>query len=351
MASSMNSDKSRQYSAVFSDWGTAVLSIKDGDTEEVQTNTAKSLCWLDEDAVVEEIENNLMSLPETAREAYLFGVLTKFRAWSNILYPEREIDRLGANITECEAIYNKLDDEHEAEKQQCVRMMVKFNEMSMKLRQKADEAKQKVKTGQCASIWAASIKQFGTALDAVLLRNGYDLMALQAECGVYLLEKRDTESLVNYLGRGRLVTKFVDAVTVEQEEKDIKVIPHFNSTLPKNVLNVIRQRLVKYGFISDSVTLDDWLYICTGTGDPVEKPIDLNGTSKTLAYLVGRYIGKDDENLWVIAAKAFTYKGKKPNRNVMKNDMSELKDLTGFALKVQDKNIYNFAKIFSDLNI
>ena len=100
--------------------------------------------------------------------------------------------------------------------------------------------------------------------------------------------------------------------------------PHYSKD---NEVNATRQfeRLVKDGYFSQEASLDDWLYIYGVKGKaPNKKPLEWQKTQKELAYMVRRIWQNTDTKMWAICEAVFTIKGKKPNTDVMKSDLSSI---------------------------
>ncbi len=85
------------------------------------------------------------------------------------------------------------------------------------------------------------------------------------------------------------------------------------------------ENLVNGGYFPSDTPLDDWLYIYGVKGKkPNKSPLDWQKTQKELGYMI-RYIWQDtDINKWAICSEVFTIKGRSPNTNVMKSDLSSI---------------------------
>lgn len=116
----------------------------------------------------------------------------------------------------------------------------------------------------------------------------------------------------------------------------------FNSPQSKEELTTIFQRLKEHGFFDDSADLETWLYIC-GVGDINGdfRPLNWISEVQLLGWLVYDMFPNDKSNLWEIAKRCFTVKGRSPNINSMKNMISVVE--SGYEDK--SKKIVDFEKL------
>lgn len=87
------------------------------------------------------------------------------------------------------------------------------------------------------------------------------------------------------------------------------------------------ERLIKGGYFSPETSLDDWLYIYGVKGkEPNKKLLDWQRTQKELAYMVRCIWQNTDTKIWAICENVFTIRGKKPNIQTMKSDLSRIEN-------------------------
>lgn len=99
---------------------------------------------------------------------------------------------------------------------------------------------------------------------------------------------------------------------------------HFTTGLSKDQLTTIFERLKNGRYLHADSVLEDWLMVCGAktTNAPV-KPLNWLKAQNILAWLIDQLF--EDLEQWEITAKCFTIKGKAPNTNSMKNEVSKVK--------------------------
>lgn len=101
---------------------------------------------------------------------------------------------------------------------------------------------------------------------------------------------------------------------------------HYNAPHSKEKLKAIFEGLKKDGFIAADSDLADWLYICgVGEKKTAYKPINWLKNQNLLAWLIYELEYNNETINWKPAEDCFTVKGKKPNINSMKLEISQCK--------------------------
>lgn len=100
--------------------------------------------------------------------------------------------------------------------------------------------------------------------------------------------------------------------------------PHYNKDDETKARGQF-ERLVSGGYFTSETSLNDWLYIY-GVKDkePNKKPLDWQKTQKELGYMVRSIWQNTDTKIWAVCSEVFTIKGKKPNTDVIKSDLSSI---------------------------
>lgn len=125
--------------------------------------------------LMEEIDENLSSLPDTERESYVFSLITPFHG----LASKRE--------DYWPKLFSKIWDEESTE--------------------------DKVKTLYMVA------ELYGGYLDAVLVKYGLDLLELQKQCGVALRKDRCIKTIAERLGSPELAKKYVKALPPRRDKQ------------------------------------------------------------------------------------------------------------------------------------
>ena len=170
------------------------------------------------------------------------------------------------------------------------------------------------------------LQQYADRLDWVLMKKRIDLRALQNECGIYIKDMRMERSAWSYTkwaGSIKIAQKYIDALHSESQQLDKKYL-HYHKDEEAKAIGQF-ERLVKGGYFSPEASLDDWLYIYGVEGKvPNKKPLEWQKTQKELAYMVRRIWQNTDTKIWEICENVFTFRGKKPNKQTMKSDLSRI---------------------------
>lgn len=107
---------------------------------------------------------------------------------------------------------------------------------------------------------------------------------------------------------------------VENKQKP----PHYSKDEEEKAIRQFNS-LVNGGYFPSETLLDDWLYIYGVQGkSPNKKPLEWQKTQKELAYMIRCIWQNTDTKIWAICEAVFTIKGKKPNTDVMKSDLSSI---------------------------
>lgn len=174
----------------------------------------------------------------------------------------------------------------------------------------------------------SSLQQYADRLDWVLMKNRIDLCALQNECGIYIknmMVERSPWTYIKWAGSIKIAQKYIDDLHSASQQPDKKYLHYHKDEEAKAIRQF--ERLVKDGYFSPEASLDDWLYIYGVKGTvPNEKPLEWQKTQKELAYMVRHIWQNTDTKMWVICEAVFTIKGKKPNTDVMKSDLSSIEN-------------------------
>ena len=96
---------------------------------------------------------------------------------------------------------------------------------------------------RCVGGWEMSFGDFAKTLYLMLLSHGIDMMRLQEECGIYLMEEPDVETVGMWLGSMKLAKKYLEAIQKkrepQQEEKPVDEVKYQqeekNATEPREI--------------------------------------------------------------------------------------------------------------------
>lgn len=348
--SDMEQTKFKAYAAAFQSGGAAALCLDYISTklhgklaedwakfyeEEIRKQTDEA--EPDEAEIVEEIESNLMSLPdEKSCETYLFDVITAFSDWGNVLYPKAEITRLGEEIRQYKDIYNQWwndakANKNEREKQMaaCSEMVAKREEEIGKLQKEADEIRRQINQDEYAHCWEISFRWFVGRLDAMLLKHGIDLMRLQEECGVYLQTERDLFVVADILGSIKLAKKYIDAIQKKREPQQEEAKP----VLVDDTQTIRRVFGWLNGEIWHEIGIADFLMMMQ-TGDLSNLSLKTNCKTKMKKILGGIRLtiaDKDKSNQWCANVKnTIDIDAKRDTPNVSAKEIRESAGLEEF---------------------
>lgn len=149
------------------------------------------------------------------------------------------------------------------------------------------------------------------------------------EPDIYSIEKRNRlireieEKISEYRLAERRKRKGLRPISVINEDE--QNISHYNKNEEMEAKKQF-ENLVKEGYFLQETSLDDWLYVYGVNGkEPNKKCLDWQGTQKELAYMIDTIWGDTDNKQWLVCEKVFTIKGKAPNTNTMKSDVSKIK--------------------------
>lgn len=129
--------------------------------------------------------------------------------------------------------------------------------------------------------------------------------------------------------------------TISRKSTTTSQSTHFNSPQSKDDLTTIFQRLKEGCYFDDSADLNTWLYICGGDLNGDFRPLNWISEVQLLGWLVYDMFPNDKSNLWEIAKRCFTVKGRSPNINSMKNMISVVEN----GYKDKSKKIVDFEKL------
>lgn len=161
------------------------------------------------------------------------------------------------------------------------------------------------------------------------------------EPDIYSIEKRNRlireieEKISEYRLAERRKRKGLRPISVINEDE--QNISHYNKN---DELKAKRQfeNLVKEGYFSPETSLDDWFYIYGVDGkEPNKKPLEWKKTQIELAYMVRLIWQNTDTRQWVICERVFTIKGKAPNTDTMKSELSKIDNENKNRPKTFDK--------------
>lgn len=291
----------------------------------------------DEAEIVEEIESNLMSLPdEKSRETYLFGVITAFSDWGNVFYPQTQITRLGEEIRQYKDTYNQWWNDTKANKKErekqmaaCSEMVVKREDEIRQLQKEADEIRRQINQDEYAHCWETSFRMFVGRLDAMLLKHGTDLMSLQEECGVYLQTERDLFVVADILGSVKLAKKYIEEATqVKPQQEEAKTILVDDTQTIRRVFGWLNGEIWHEIGIADFVAMMQ-------SGDLSNLSLKTNCKTKMKKILGGIRLtiaDKDKSNQWCANVKNSTgIDAKRDTPNVSAKEIRESAGLEEFG--------------------
>ena len=348
----MNTPKFKQFAAAFQKGGAAALCLNviryrsgvikatvENDKlfleeipRQIQEETLNVRNDIDVVKAVNEIEEKLMSLDKSERQGYIHKVMLHFKDWADIFNPLDSIERLTAKVQELEqSELEPTDSRKEFLKKEFLKNE-ELNAVKGFLQRRKDimaAAKSLLKENHDVVFWHVSLIEFAHCFASMLLRHQIDLMRLQMEFGIYLVRDIDLHWEAKYIGNEEYVKKLMNELASDdkepqQEDKKDNKTSHFGLTIQEDELIRIYEELKSNGFISGSTTLEQWRYVCTGEGEPVDKPIEWTESNIGLAYFITKLFRDCNKNFWELAKNTFTAKGQAINIGSLKSQLSKI---------------------------
>lgn len=136
----------------------------------------------------------------------------------------------------------------------------------------------------------------------------------------------NTIQLFDYYHKTIIPQKALSEIKETPNKEISKNNIHFNPSLNEKTAIAIFNELVEKGFLNSDSKLSLWIVACGYVSPRFHDHLDWIGEVQALAYMIDKYIGKNDNNKWEITKGLFTIKGKEPNINSMKNICSGVKN-------------------------
>ncbi len=204
----------------------------------VSVDGERPLMWI-------EIESNISSCKtENDLNRYLYSLLLPFKEWSDSICPIPYIQQAKQHIELCKRNIplhitraNSLDDgwdkdEALANAEACENA-IKRDETRIKwLEGNYDRYLQIFKNAEKHSVewylyvWFDIFCTYADNLDALLLKFGIDLYAIQEKCGIWLKPKRDIISIMGYVGTLELTQTLISQLPQNTNTPRQKELPH-----------------------------------------------------------------------------------------------------------------------------
>lgn len=288
--------------------------------------------------ISEEIESNIDSITDQAEQLkYLFSLLTPFKEFCRAIHPIGHQPKEKADISGCswERLERSKQNFIEGEKDlkySWLSKIVEQNKYYELLYIKTPIEKGTIKYYLRSML--LGMNTYSNRLYAVLIKRGIELKDIQEKAGIYLKSNWVADDIAPYIGGVELAQYYIDeaerkkqqaavttATPVEQTDKN-----HFNAPCTKKQLTTIFQRLISGGYLHPDSNLKDWLIVCGAdeTQKAPTKPLNWMKAQNILAWLIYQLF--EDVKRWEITERVFCVKGKKPNTNAMKNDVSKVKN-------------------------
>lgn len=176
-----------------------------------------------------EIESNISSCKtEKELNRYLYSLLLPFKEWSDSICPIRLIQSAQQDIERCkkeiplhiaraEILEDGWDkDEALADAEACKNAIMEDEKRIKLLEGSHDRFLQIFNDAAGYSVewyckaWFEIFCTYADNLDALLLKSGIDLYAVQDECGIWLKPKRDVISIMGYIGTLELTQTLIN---------------------------------------------------------------------------------------------------------------------------------------------
>ena len=183
-----------------------------------------------------EIESNISSCKtENELNRYLYSLLLPFKEWSDSICPIRYIQHAQQNIERCkrdiplhiaraESLEDGWDkDEAFADAEACKDSIKKDEERIKRLEGSHDRFLQIFNDAAGRSVewyckaWFDVFCTYADNLDALLLKFGIDLYAVQDKCGIWLKPKRDVISIMGYVGTLELTQTLISQLPKKRQ--------------------------------------------------------------------------------------------------------------------------------------
>ena len=221
----------------------------------VSVDGERPLMWI-------EIESNISSCKtENELNRYLYSLLLPFKEWSDSICPIRYIQHAQQNIERCkrdiplhiaraESLEDGWDkDEAFADAEACKDSIKKDEERIKRLEGSHDRFLQIFNDAAGRSVewyckaWFDVFCTYADNLDALLLKFGIDLYAVQDKCGIWLKPKRDVISIMGYVGTLELTQTLISQLPKNVNYPKQKELPPDLCT-PK-AMDVLKRAIVK----------------------------------------------------------------------------------------------------------
>ena len=311
--------------------------------------------------ISKEIESNLDGITDQKeRLEYLFSLLTPFKEICSVIHPTKHQPKKNTGISgySWERLERSRQNVFESMKDtkhsvlSIIAERNKYYELSYPL----PNAYRRIKEGTIEyylHLILLNMENYANRLYAVLVKRGIDLKDIQNMAGIYLKSNWRANDIADYVGSMELAKYYLDRLHDEQPPlndeqpapaqqpndeqpflKDNQHAPrstnkqqdnsHFTTGLSKDQLTTIFERLKDGRYLHADSVLEDWLIVCGAeTINAPVKPLDWLKAQNILAWLIDQLF--EDFERWEITAKCFTVKGKAPNTNSMKNEVSKVK--------------------------
>ena len=137
---------------------------------------------------------------------------------------------------------------------------------------------------------------------------------------------KNTIQLFDYYHKTIIPRKVLSEIKETPNKETSKNNVHFNPSLNEKSAIAIFNELVENNFLKSDSKLSLWFVACGYVNSVSHDYLDWIGEVQSLAYMIDKYIGKNDSNKWEITKGLFTIKGKEPNIGSMKNICSGVKN-------------------------
>ncbi len=209
-----------------------------------------------------EISSNLDECTDqTQTERYIFSLLKPFKGLSDKIHPAAEINRLKRRIVEVEgalAVWQRdeasgVQSGAAGQIEACRRVVERANWQAQRLNEVANRYREIcnkaweiescsgeiLEQGQAVEcyldMFLTIAYRFGSALDALLLTRGINLLWYQRKSGIYLFEQRDITGLALYCGSRELAEHYISKAQPQLQTERAQPQPDQRPAMPKEL--------------------------------------------------------------------------------------------------------------------
>lgn len=248
--------------------------------------------------LMNEIEANLCECKSDAEQKrYLYSLLTPFKEIVSVYNPIAEIKQIEGRIEEVNAnrkiwkSCTNTDERAKAQVEACDSQVEReqgkielYSRISNEFRCLTGEFSEGAKwmqegtVEQCMSDFWCNAHRFGIRLYVLLLTYGIDYMAIQKECGIYLVNRVHIADIEGFVGTRELAQEYLNKLHVQshpEEPAQSTSVPQLPEELNIPEVIAVLNKALKAGLIQQQGNYYKWI------GD--------TKTKKELAYFIKQF--------------------------------------------------------------